>query len=214
MFFISWGSRVCRRIFGEPSVHDCDICREQRTFRNMVIYKVYHVWWLFRWVVNKDFIRVCTVCNNGVRIDEHDVVPKGAKSPIPFMDRMGWAAGLGGVAALAAMVSVAGAAQSHREDAWLSQPEVNDVYEVDLAKLTTNPEASVMYSTLEVVRVSGGAVDVRLPKTYFDKMSGVASAVRDGRAKSPDFYSDKVMSIQVAALHKMHNDGAILSVDR
>jgi hypothetical protein len=214
MFFISWGSRVYRRIFGEPSVHDCGICREQRTFRNMVIYKIYHVWWLFRWVADKDFVRVCTVCNNGVRIDEHDIVPKGTKSPIPFMDRMGWAAGLGGVAALVAMVSVAGAAQNHREDAWLNQPAVNDIYEVDLARMTTNPQASVMYSTLEVVRVSGDTVDARLPKTYFNQMSGVTSAVSDGRAKSPDFYGDKVLSFQLAALQKMREDGTIISVDR
>ena len=50
IFFISWGSRVLQRIFGEPEQHYCDICREERTFRKMVTYKVMHIWWIFRWV--------------------------------------------------------------------------------------------------------------------------------------------------------------------
>jgi len=215
MFFISWGSRVYRRLFGEPEVHHCDICREQRTFRMLVAYKVYHVWWLFRWVVDKEFARICTVCSNGKRVDELDVLPKGSKSPIPFMDRMGWSVGLGGVAALVAMGAVASATQNTREAEYLSHPAINDVYEVNLAKLMPNPEASEMYSSLEVVRVANGTVDVRVPKIYFNKQRGISDAVRDGRATKPDFYIDnKVMSINLASLQKMHDDGTILSVDR
>lgn len=215
MFFISWGSRVYRRIFGEPEVHHCDICREQRTFRMLVVYKVYHIWWLFRWTVEKEFARICTVCSNGRRVDEKDILPKGSKSPIPFMDRMGWSVGLGGVAALVAMGAVASATQSNRDAEWLSHPAVNDVYEVDLAKLMQKPAASEMYSSLEVVRVADGAVDVRLPKIYFNRQSGISAAVRDGRATKADFYlDDKVLNFKLAALQKMHDDGTILSVDR
>jgi hypothetical protein len=212
MFFISWGSRVYQRLFGAPEVHHCDICREQRTFRNMVIYKVYHVWWLFRWVAQKNFARVCTVCSNGVRIDEP---AKGGEPVIPFMDRMGWALGLGGVAALVAMGGAASAMQSQNEAQWLNRPAVNDIYEVDLTKLMKNPEASAMYSALEVTRVSGGTVDVRVPKTYFNQSNGTSDAVRDGRARDPGFYVDgKVLSFPVAALQRLHDDGTILTVDR
>jgi hypothetical protein len=215
MFFISWGSRVYRRVFGEPEVHQCDICREQRTFRTLVAYKVYHIWWVFRWVVEKEFARVCTVCGNGKRVDEMDVVPKGTKSPIPFIDRMGWSIGAGGFAALIAMGTVASATQSSREADWLSHPAVNDVYEVNLAKLMQKPEANEMYSALEVVRVADGTVDVRLPKIYFNRPNGISNAVRDGRATRADFYDDsKVLRLKFAALQKMHDNGTILSVDR
>jgi hypothetical protein len=214
LFFISWGSRIYRRIFGEPEVHHCDICREQRTFRKMVIYKVYHIWWIIRWVAQKDFARVCTVCNNGVRIDESTLDIKGKKSPIPFMDRMGWAASLGGLAVLASMGVAASAMQSRNEDAWVSQPAVNDIYEVNLAKLLKKPDASEMYSALEVVRVSDGTVDLRLPKNYYTAEKGVSDAVSNGQARSADFYTDKVMTIQIASLVKMRADGTILTVDR
>jgi len=215
MFFISWGSRVYRRLFGEPEVHHCDICREQRTFRNLVVYKVYHVWWLFRWVAEKNFARVCTVCGNGPRIDASEIAAKGGAPAIPFMDRMGWAVGLGGVAALVAMGGAASAMQSRSEAEWLSRPAVNDIYEVDLTKLMKNPEASAMFSALEVTRVSGGTVDVRVPKSYFNQSSGTSDAVRDGRARDPSFYVDgKVLSFPVAALQRLHDDGTILSVDR
>jgi hypothetical protein len=215
MFFISWGSRVYRRIFGEQEVHHCDICREQRTFRMLVVYKVYHVWWLFRWVAQKEFARICTVCSNGKRVDEKDVLPKGSKSPIPFMDRMGWSVGVGGLAALVAMGAVAGAAQNHREADYLGHPAVNDIYEVNLAKFLDKPEAAVMYSSLEVVRVADGSVDVRLPKSYYNKQRGISDAVNNGQAKQPDFYlDDKVMTLKFAQLQKLHDEGTILSVDR
>jgi hypothetical protein len=215
MFFISWGSRVYRRVFGEPEVHHCDICREQRTFRYLVAYKVYHIYWLFRWVVDKNFARVCTVCSNGKRVDEMDILPKGSKSPIPFMDRLGWSVGVGGIAALVAMGGVASAMQSSHEADYLSHPAVNDVYEVNLAKIMTKPEMSEMYSTLEVARVSDGTVDVRLPKIYFNQLRGASDAVSNGRAKSDDFYEDgKVLTFKIANLQKMQDDGTILSVDR
>jgi hypothetical protein len=215
MFFISWGSRAYQRMFGAPEVHHCDICREQRTFRYLVAYKVYHIYWLFRWVVDKNFARICTVCKNGKRVDEMDVLPKGSKSPIPFMDRLGWSVGVGGIAALVAMGGVASAMQSHNEADYLSRPAVNDIYEVDLTKLMKNPEATEMYSTLEVARVSDGTIDVRLPKSYFNRPKGASDAVNDGRARSADFYIDgKTLTFKIASLQKMQDDGAILSVDR
>jgi hypothetical protein len=214
MFFISWGSRVLQRIFGAPEQHHCDICREERTFRKMVTYKVFHIWWIFRWVVESNYARICVVCRNGSRIDKKDVVTIGAKSPIPFFDRMGWSFGVGGLGALAVMGSVASAAQGQREATWLDRPAVNDVYEVDLTKLVKTPEASQMYSALEVVRVSGDAVDVRVPKGYFKSLGGVSAAVSDGRARSPDFYEDRIATYSVAALHRMKQDGVIVSVER
>ncbi len=213
-FFISWGSRVYQRIFGEPELHHCDICREERTFRTVVTYKVFHLWWIFRWVAESNYARLCTICRNGARIDKRDIEVKGAKSPIPFIDRMGWSFGVGGVAALAVMGSVASATEGQRQDAWLNQPAVNDVYEVDMTKLESKPEATEMYSTLEVARVSGGTVDVRIPKGYFKTLRGVSAAVSDGRAKSPDFYEPQVVTYSLATLHKMRQDGAIVSVER
>src|SRR3569832_2868204 len=106
MFFISWGSRMYQRLFGDAGVHHCDICREQRTFRMMVTYKVFHIYWLFRWVTSRTYARICTVCNNGVVVDASAIDPKDAKAAIPFMDRMGWSVGVGGLAALVAIVSV------------------------------------------------------------------------------------------------------------
>jgi len=215
MFFIWWGSRVYQRVFGEQEVHHCDICREQRMFRNVVTYKVWHIWWIFRWVSEKHFARVCTVCNNGQKIDEKDVLPKGAKSPIPFVDRMGWAFGVGGIAALVAMGGIASANQSRNEAEWLSKPAVNDIYEVDLTKLLRNPDKSEMFSSLEVVRVSGDSIDVRVPKTYFDQQRGISDAVSNGEARKPGFYVDgKILSFKIADLQKMHDDGTILAVDR
>jgi hypothetical protein len=213
-FFISWGSRTYQRLFGAPEQHHCDICKEDRTFRNVVTYKVYHILWLFRWVVYRSYARVCMICRNGPQLPASQFEVKGAVSPIPFMDRMGWTVGVGGVAALALMGFVAISNETQADAAALARPAAGDVYEVDLAKLQVHPEAPEMYSTMLVTRVSADTVEVRLPKTYFNRMSGTSAAVSDGRAKSSAFYGDEVLTFKLASLPQMQKDSVILHVDR
>ena len=214
MFFISWGSRVCQLLFGAPETHHCEICHQDRSFRNVVTYKVMHILWLFRWVASKSYGRICEVCRNGPALPASQFEVKGKPSPIPFIDRMGWSVGLGGIAALAVMGSVAGANESALTDAALAAPRAGDLYEVDMTKLEAHPEAPVMYSVLQVTRASGGTVDVRTAKTYFNGLRGVTEAVRTGRARADDYYDPQAVTLPLTALKKMRQDGAILSVDR
>ncbi|MFL5030652.1 MAG: hypothetical protein ACJ8E1_12330 [Xanthobacteraceae bacterium] len=214
MFFISWGSRVIQRLFGAPEQHHCEICKEDRQFRNMVTYKVFHLWWIFRWVVEKTYGRVCETCGNGPRLAKAQFEVKGAPSPIPVIDRMGWSFGVGGIAALGVMGFVAVSADDKADAAALLHPAVGDVYEVNLAKLEKHPEASEMYSTLLVTRVSGDAVEARLPKAYSTAYRGMSDSVSDGRAKRSDFYEDMTATFTLADLQEMQKNGVILNVDR
>lgn len=214
MFFFSWGSRVIQRLFGAPEQHYCEICKEDRLFRNMITYKVFHVWWIFRWVVEKAFGRVCETCHNGPRLEARQFEVKGVPSPIPFMDRMGWSVGVGGVAALGLMGFVASSAETRSDTAALLHPAAGDIYEVDLAKLEKNPEASAMYSTMLVTRVTADAVEARVPKSYSTAYGGMSDVISDGRAKRADFYEDEVATFTMADLQKMQKDGAILHVVR
>lgn len=213
-FFISWGSRVIRRLFGAPEQHYCEICHQERTFHNVVVYKVFHIWWIFRWVTQKTYARLCGVCQNGPKLAASAVEVKGAPSPIPFLDRMGWSIGVGGVAALGLMGFVSSASSSRQQAAELAHPQVGDVYEVDLAKLETHPEASEMYSAVQVASVAGDSVTVRMPKGYFTRETGAFTAVNGGRARSPDFYDTETVQLSLAALPKMQQDRVILKVER
>jgi hypothetical protein len=180
----------------------------------MVTYKVFHIWWLFRWVAEKTYGRVCAVCGNGPRLAKAQFEVKGAPSPIPFMDRMGWSVGVGGIAALGVMGFVAVSADDKAEAAALLRPVAGDVYEVDLAKMEKNPEAPVMYGSLLVTRVSANAVEARLPKSYFTAHRGMSDSVIDGRAKQSDFYSNDVITLTIADLQRMKKEGVILDVTR
>jgi len=213
-FFISWGSKVVRRAFGPAETHHCEICNADRSFHRMVIYKVHHVWWLFRWVTQTTYARVCDVCHNGVVIPAPPAPAKGAASPIPFMDRMGWATGLGGLAGLVVLGGVAIAAEGQAETGYLANPVAGDIYEVDLTKVLAHPQAAQMYSTFLVTQVTPDSVQVRLPQTFFNTLSGASSAVTDGRARSTAFYTDEQMTLPRTALPKMRTDGAILEVQR
>lgn len=214
MFFLSWGSRVIQRLFGAPEQHFCEICKEDRLFRNMVAYKVFHIWWIFRWVVEKTYARVCETCHNGPRLAAAQFEVKGVSSPIPFVDRMGWSFGVGGVAALGLMGFVASSASTKSDAAALLHPAVGDVYEVDLAKLEKNPEAPAMYSTLLVSKVTAGAIEARVPKSYSTAYRGMSDVVSDGRARQASFYGDETATFTLADLQKMQKDGVILHVDR
>ena len=212
-FFISWGSKVVRLVFGGPETHHCEICKEQRSFRKIVTYKVNHVWYLFRWVSQKSYGVICEICRNGHVIDTRAAEAAAGKSPIPFMDRMGWVAGLGAIGVLGATVAVAGAVDTSRDQASLASPAVGDLYEVDLAKFEKTPEASVMYSSLLVSKVTPDSIEVHMPKSYSTGLSGVQDAVSDGRARKLDFYTDEVMAIPRSGLAKLKADGAIIRVE-
>lgn len=214
MFFISWGSQVLQRVFGAPEQFHCEICGEERTFRRLMTYRVNHILWLFRWVGEKRYSRVCTTCRNGPRLLVAEVDVKEAAAAIPFIDRLGWTLGIGGIAALGVMGFVAASVQDHNDAAWLASPMAGDIYEVDMAKLETHPEAPVMYSTLQVASVSADRIQVRLPKSYFDRETGPSTAVSDGRARAREFYTDELISLPLTALPKMQKDGVIMHVDR
>jgi hypothetical protein len=213
MFFISWGSKMVRLVFGGPEAHHCDICREERTFRKIVTYKVHHVWWIFRWVSERTYGLICEICRNGHVINTKAAEAAAGKSPIPFMDRLGWTTGLGAIAALSATVAVAGAVDNNRVVAELEHPVVGEILEVDLAKFEKNPQAPYMYSAVQVVRVTPESVDVLMPKSFSNELAGIQEKVTDGSARRPDFYTDEVVSIARGGLKKLHDDGAIIAVE-
>lgn len=214
MFFISWGSRVYRRYFGVREQLFCTVCAQERDFVSVVIYKVVHILWAFRWVTEKTYARVCQICGRGDKLNTAEV-EKGLKKPIiPFIDRMGWIFGVGLIAVFVTGAAISGEVQRRNDIAYLQKPAVNDVYEIDLAKLEKTPEAPVMYSTMIVTNVSGDAVEVRIAKIYSNQLSGIQADVDDGKAKSSDFYAEQRAVFPLAGLRKMRDDGALIAVVR
>ncbi len=68
---------------------DCRHCARAQPFRNVLVYRYLHVWFLFCWVTHKRYVAVCEGCRRGREHDTRTFERTLARSPIPFYRRFG-----------------------------------------------------------------------------------------------------------------------------
>ncbi|MGN6818420.1 MAG: hypothetical protein ACTHJR_07080 [Sphingomonas sp.] len=214
MFFISWGSRGALAEVGPGGLRHCTACGKDSWFTKMLAYRVRHVYWLFRWVTDRTPYMICGNCGAAHGAEEGDHNSPEATQAIPKFDRMGWLFGLGGIGALIATGSVAAAAGSAANRSEIAAPQVGDVYEVDLARISSKPEAPVMYSAMRVVKVSGAEVEVELAKGYYNDSRGVDRDMAAGRTSDEAYYATEHLAVPRKALAKMYEEGVLTDVRR
>jgi len=106
--FFSWGSARHQRTFFNAGDYPCPHCSKDQPSDVILSYTVRHVWYLFRWVTGKACEVVCLTCQiRGGRTNVKAFEARLSKPAIPFLDRMGWAVGVGALGALVASVAVA-----------------------------------------------------------------------------------------------------------
>lgn len=212
MFFISWGSRGGVSEVGPAGQRHCAYCDKDSWFTKMVAYRVRHIYWIFRWVTERIPYMICGNCGAEHGADDGDHV--AAKTAIPKWDRLGWAFGLGGIGALIATGSIAAAADSAANQTQIAAPQIGDVYETDLAKLLTKPEAPVMFSAMRVVKVSASDVELEVANTYYTDSRGVERDMSDGKTTAESYYGGDHLTLPKTSLAKMYADGAVTDVRR
>jgi hypothetical protein len=89
---IIWGSRGQNVVLGVREHRDCEKCQTNRPFRLMLQYRYGHLYYVFRWVTQKQYFLACDVCKRGWKLDTKKVESDLKANPIPFGDRYGWAA--------------------------------------------------------------------------------------------------------------------------
>ncbi len=214
MFFISWGSRGELVEVGPGGLRHCTACDKDSWFTKMLAYRVRHIYWIFRWVTDRTPYMICGNCGAAHGAEEGDHNSPEATKAIPKFDRLGWLFGVGGIGALIATAGVAGAADTAKDQAQIAAPKVGDVYEADLAKLMTKPDAPVMYSAMRVVKIDAKGVELELAKTYYNDMRGVDRDMNDGKAMDEAYYAPDHLVVPKDALAKMYFDGVVTDVRR
>ena len=214
MFFISWGSRGALAEIGPAGVHHCTRCGHDAHFTQMLLYRIRHVWWIFRWVTNKVAFLQCSNCGSEYMADLSDFDPQAVRTAISFWDRRGWTIGVGAIASVFALGSIAAAADSAADKGYVQAPHVGDIYETDMARMMKNPEAPTMLSALRVTKVEGGKVEVELGKLYYADTRGLDRDVNTGKTANEDYYSGDRMSIPIAELSRLYADGVVQDVRR
>ena len=212
--FIAWGSST--KVLQGPQLPDqpCEACGVPRAFRLVLQYRVQQFVYLFRWVTAKAYHKHCLVCGRSVPVDYAEAQRGRSKNPIPFFDRLGWAVGAGGLVALAVLGSVGAALDRQADEGLIASPHVNDIYEVNAARMSRTPEAAMMYTVLRVQRVTPQFVEFHPASTYYDTERGVERDIRSGAVNRSNYYSAETGTLPLAELRRMHADGTIIDVIR
>jgi hypothetical protein len=86
---IIWGSRGKSLDLGFVGTEHCVTCEKPRPFHLYLQYRYGHLYWIFRAVTRKEYLKACEVCHRGVKLDTKQTEATFQKHPIPFVDRFG-----------------------------------------------------------------------------------------------------------------------------
>ncbi len=217
-----WGSAGKAVDAGDAGTQYCEVCKENRTFRYLLTYKVRHIWYLIRWATSKNYYRTCQVCNNNFNsvapVASSAGVDGGSKpkSPIPFFDRWGWAIGLGVVAALLMSIIIAGNAENSADAKLIARPQVGDRYVVQIEKFagetTSDSPSSTNYGIVRVAAVDDKSVTLDLPRMIWSKSSKLIGEIRN-EAKMDGYYDGQMVK-SPAELVALDKQGVIENAER
>jgi hypothetical protein len=103
---------------GSADSRKCEVCGETRPFRVSLVYRYFHLYWIFRCVIGKQYLLTCEACGNGPEVEAPTAAQMvmNPSSSIPAWDRYGLAA-LVGVFVAFIGIAIAMAPASARRDA-------------------------------------------------------------------------------------------------
>lgn len=210
-----WGSGGKTVELGNETIADCPTCEKPRKFRDVLTYRYAHIWYLFRWVTKRAYHKSCEICGRGNQYDTKAYESQHGKGAVPAFYRFGLWALLGLAAAFIAFVVVVGTQSDKREAELLKQPQVGDLYSVDLQGMAPGAyEDGARYGVMRVTAVEGGKVTLQLPNHGYNKLRGVSGDLSSGETGNGDYFSEDAVTLDTAELASRHDKNDIYDVKR
>ena len=209
-----WGSRGGVADLGPQESRHCPVCERERSFRLMLQYKVSHVWYVFKWVSDKQYAMLCDVCHRGEKLVTQAVEAKLGKPRIPAASSRAWMAVVAVLVCMFAYAAVEGSRDVERYAAYLASPQKGDLYLANLSSLLQRPQSLEMYGVLRVRSVDGERVEFDTPAVVYDKMSRAQKDLRSGQLTDASYFAGAPLVLprgEVAALHK---HGVVRGIER
>jgi hypothetical protein len=82
---------------------------------------------------------MCGNCGSDYLTDESDISSHAVGAVIPVMDKRGWTIGVGAIASLVGLGTVAAAAETPADKSYVQAPMVGDIYETDMRGWSRHP---------------------------------------------------------------------------
>ena len=211
---IVWGSKGEAVDLGAQESKHCPTCEKERPFHLLLQYKVRHIWYIFKWVSEKQYTLVCEVCHRGEKLVSKAVEAKLQKSPIPFMSRWSWVFLVAAIGCIVLFGAIESTNRSSRTEALLASPKKNDVYVVNVSSLLKSPDSSYMYGLLRVRDISGDQIEFDIPNVMYNKSSGATKDLRNGKSSQPKYFAPTPIVLSREDISRLQQSGAIYSIER
>jgi hypothetical protein len=209
-----WGSKGGVADLGPQGSRHCPVCERERSFRLMLQYKISHVWYVIKWVSEKNYAVVCEVCNRGEKLVTQGVEAKLGKPKLPTTSGRAWMVVVATFFGLAAFGFLAGSGQSERTNGFLASPQVNDIYVMNISSLQQSPQSLSMYGLLRVRKVEGDRLVFDTPGVAYEKVARANKDLKNGKLGDPGYFVEAPLVLSRDALASMRRSGALYSIER
>lgn len=209
-----WGSKSGVADLGAQASRHCPVCERERSFRLLLQYKVSHLWYIIKWVSDKQYAIVCEVCQRGEKLVTQAVEARLGRPNIPTASGRGWMFVVGAIATLAVVGFFGHSRQSERTSELLASVQKADIYVVNVSSMLKSPQALGMYGLLRVRSVQGDRVEFDTPAVAYDKAEGAKKDLRNGKVADPAYFNGEPVVLTRGELAALRKSGALDSILR
>lgn len=208
-----WGSGGDSKDLGLIETKHCETCEKDRPFKLFLQYRYAHLWYLFAWVSQKKYLSLCDVCSRGVQLDTKQTESTMKSNPIPFQKRYGWTFLVGLIVFLVGFGALVRNQHYADQQAYVSDPQVNDLYVGDLSRLTNSTDRAAAYGVMRIKSINGDNIELWLPKLAYSKAEGAEKDVRTSKV-GDDYFSTDTHTLSKSELAAKYDGGAISNILR
>ena len=213
--FFAWGSGTKQiECVSDAGVRACPICNSDQPFRALLTYRYAHLWYLFRWVRQREYALACKRCGNGPAVEPKELEGKLAGDPVPFLDRRGWMFGAG-LLALAGAGITAIIVQDNSKLAELSaSPRAGDIYSADLSRISQGFKDGPSYGLMRLKSADASALEFEIAGTAYSRPRGARDALSGGAFRRDGYFSDETRRLSPAEVKRLIDGRTITDIRR
>lgn len=209
-----WGSRGGVADLGPQESRHCPVCERERSFRLMLQYKVSHVWYVFKWVSDKQYAVVCDVCRRGEKLVTQAVEAKLGKPRIPATKSRAWMFVVAVLACMFVYAAVQVPRDAERYAAYLASPQKGDLYLANLSSLLQRPQSIEMYGVLRVRSVDSERVEFDTPAVAYDRMARAQKDMSSGQLTDASYFAGAPLALPRSEVAALHKHGVVRGIER